>query len=83
MDDKLTNGAVINQLPLTSHRLSERVQVTGRKRERTSMYPADEKAVYDNRDQRGDDDGDLASLVRSNNNKAVSAIQQRFWVKAV
>ena len=47
------------------------------------MYPADEKAVYDNRDQRGDDDGDLASLVRSNNNKAVSAIQQRFWVKAV
>lgn len=55
----------------------------GKKRERTSIYPADEKAVYNDRNQRSEDDRDLASLVRNKNNKAVSAIQQPFWVKVL
>jgi len=81
--DKLTNGAVTNKLPLTLHNRQNVYKSWGRKRERTSINPADEKAVYNNRDQRSDYDRDLANLVRDKNDKAVSAIQQPSWVEVL
>jgi hypothetical protein len=47
------------RLWLTLGRMLKLVQILGEEREPTSVYPDDEKAVYDNGNDSCDDDRDL------------------------
>ena len=59
-ENKLTNGVTTTKLWLTLGYSLKIVQILGEEQEPTSVYPGDEKPVYDNRDDGCDDDRDLA-----------------------